>query len=539
MSKALVASSEQPYSWPVFKADGTHKANGWIDGRQNIAITSTDTSNISKTIKHTWFDRYHFHSWSNTNNKFEIKGFDHFRSAMSKTWNDFYTSTGRKTFDLSNVIAFYTEANAQVLHLLIKLGNTYYDAYEYSSDIRLTNWISENTFTVHSDFQVVPKVAKFTPGVKAYVYHTGTQIKILKFADGTNHLNRLSTAPSATYTLDHIAPDVTDMIVDDFLQTIVVFKNSGYDVIKVNSIDSTTNVVSASVSKGTDARLTSIRKAIVLNVPYSLIVYFDAGTYFNAHQIQLNQQPDIDLEITLIAAGGGGGAGFQNSSNYQAGGGGGGGEIKTVRVTVKSGTYINCTVGWGGVGGLSTGGGNGDNTSVVVNRTTYTATGGKGASNGHGGNSGNNQIATDRGTTGTYRDGGDGAGANTDPSTIGQGIALDLHPYDGTNDTQVANGYGAGGKGGTRLAGRSGDQSSTPGSNQQDGSDALSNSGCGGGGGNNGGGTNAIGAGGNGGSGLIAIKYLNSIAKIEGTDVNVHNDHFIKLVKNSGLVTIP
>ena len=545
--KALLTKTEFIRNWPLL--NNKIIMNGIVSLGQNLIKTRINKFSHNEELfnKHKPLGLFNFktnlsslnnvalYAYSSSTNKFQVdqigKSFEQtdYSFWRNKTWTDYYTSSGRKTLDSTNVIAVTAEQNSTVLHIIVKDGSTYYDVYEYSGVVGGV-FVSENTFTLHSDYQINPLYAKFTPNNKAYVVHTGTQIKIFKFAEGTNHTNRMTTAPAATYTYNHTASSVEDMFFDNNLQRIVIFKNGGYDIVDFTSLSD--NQISGKTYVGTDKRFFNVLSSVLLNqfpnTIYPILTLNKVGSNTHACVVSINP-PNIELEITIIAGGGGGGAGFSNGGHFIAGGGGGGGEIKIIKVKVTTGSTISCVVGLGGVGGLTTGGGDGDNSSVTVNGTTYTALGGKGASNGHGGNSGNGNVATDRQTTGTYRNGGDGGGYNQSTSQ-GQGELLDLNPFDGTNDTITPNGYAAGGKGGTRLAGRSGDESSTPGIDQPDGSDAGDNTGCGGGGGNNGGGTNPIGAGGDGGSGLIAIKYLNSRAKSKS---NVYNGYYMFIANDS------
>ena len=530
MGETLIAATEALSRHPVLTANGDYQADGVLDAGQNWhteAITGFDTSALASALHVKTLGEYLYLSHINASNQFEITQYRLSGNVVtklgSKAWTTFYHPSGTRSMAATQVVDFVIESGGQVLTILYADAGILLNIYEYDSAAG-TAWVSENTFRAHNDYsQVTQALARHD----ALVETTATGLTVYRVPDGVNHLTRFTRAPTRTSTLT-LSAGITKALPNPEFTQVLIWKGAAYDVVDLSGTSLT--APNTSTTTGEIAALRTARCAVWLDDERLLAVGDTSASALT------RMAAYVDIELTLISGGAGGGAGFANGDHFVGGGGGGSGEIQTRRLTLPAGTELTCAVGDGGVGGLSTGGGDGGNTSVTYTlagkTTTITATGGRGASNGRGGTSGNGNIGTDRGISGTYRDGGDGGGDDGDD--IGQ--RLDLEPFNGILDARTPNGYCAGGLGGSRLAGQSGDQTSTPGSNQADGSDAADHTGCGGGGGNNGGGTNALGAGGDGGSGLIAIRVLTR--RDPSGSRNRHAGYTQRLVKSNGVVKI-
>jgi hypothetical protein len=227
------------------------------------------------------------------------------------------------------------------------------------------------------------------------------------------------------------------------------------------------------------------------------------------------------VEYLVVGGGGGGGAG----SGTGAGGGGGGGSVQIGTFSVTPGTSYSYTVGTGGAGGTTPGGGETDGVVGVDSAfsTVIAKGGGQGYKSrstnssgfyGKGGSAQSGSTPTTGGSGGNVRDGGGnpdqgaggggggagGVGTDSASNTTdnnrggagGPGVTSDLQ--NGTIRT-----YGAGGKGADE--GRPDFIGTLPGAN------GTANTGNGGGGGASHflGGNAAVG--GNGGSGIVVLKY--------------------------------
>jgi len=257
----------------------------------------------------------------------------------------------------------------------------------------------------------------------------------------------------------------------------------------------------------------------IYNSETGTIDYYNGTAWFASSGTTFS----TDVDITYLGVAGGGGAGgvVAAGSSRGPGGAGAGGMLTNVggtELTLQQSTNYTVSVGAGGTGG-AIGFNNGSNgfptTLADAGGTTYiNALGGgygarqeyTGGTGGSGGGTGNLGGAGGSGTSGQGNDGGNGAGgvggggggggkgsagSNASGTTGGNGGAGASNSLSGSAVT-----YAAGGRGGNHA--------STP-SSPQDGADNTGNggSGCGGNTGNRGG---------HGGSGILIVKFPDSLS---------------------------
>ena len=240
--------------------------------------------------------------------------------------------------------------------------------------------------------------------------------------------------------------------------------------------------------------------------------------------------------LEILGVGGGGGGGLENAANGSGGGGGGGGQVATWTRGYSSGQAYTVTVGTGGVGSSYTGGvvyqsSNGNASTVVIDSTTYTASGGNrgldASSNSNAGTGGSGLSNSGAGGRGGIKS------SSTNPVSGGSGssyVWLDV-----TNDGILNNGsrYVAGGGGGGNYQGQpgAGAASGGLGGGGTSNTSGTANTGGGGGGGN---GTSWYApSGGNGGSGLVIFRYAGAQAATGG-DVFTSGGHTYHRFRSSG-----
>ena len=235
--------------------------------------------------------------------------------------------------------------------------------------------------------------------------------------------------------------------------------------------------------------------------------------------------PASPKRIQYLVVGGGGGGG-----NNVGDGGGGGGRYKVTNATLLSSARIGVTVGVGGSGGLSAFDGTsrmdgqaGESSTVTVNATTYTGSGGGGGQTYWGNNFCGGSTSPTRGSTAGGFSGSGGVGTNggaggTASST--QSIANGATGYI-DSITGTAQFYGAGGGSGfwsgNAVAGIGANSIAGNGGNNNGvtGASGTNNTGSGGGGG----GANCA-NGGAGGSGIVVLRYITNDPSITTQPTN-------------------
>jgi hypothetical protein len=313
---------------------------------------------------------------------------------------------------------------------------------------------------------------------------------------------------------------------------------------------------------------------ITTNNATTTLIYQDSTKGWNAQDVSLIPQDFSGLSYLVVAGGGGGGGGTGSTG----GGGGGAGGFRTnylgTTLTLNRGVNYTVTVGAGGAGGpgsYPTGYGANGTDSIFYNITSTKGGGGSAYSSGTAGaggsggggaynSSGSPVSAKGAGNTPSttpsqgndggigqnnpnYGGGGGGgasaAGANAPTSQGGDGGA-------GTNNsiTGTALAYAGGGGGGT--GNYSGNQSS--GGNGGGGNGGHNGSPTGGnaspanrGSGGGGGGEAGAGSGGNGSSGVVIVRYPNSLTlsylnSLSGTTTTVGTDKVTTFTTGTGTI---
>jgi hypothetical protein len=222
------------------------------------------------------------------------------------------------------------------------------------------------------------------------------------------------------------------------------------------------------------------------------------------------QFPATVTRVEYLVVGGGGGGG------NNAGWGGGGGSYTTGLDTTPSSSQLTITIGDGGAGGVNVNGPTRDGqdgiaSSVVFPDKSVTALGGLGGPTYWSDNTCNSgyQIATFSFTTGG-RNGGAGGimGVNGNGGTGGNGYSVTVTPPSNIEASNYEN-FAGGGGGGVTGSGSGGSGTYGGGNGAAGnvaGTNATANTGGGGGGGGD-----ICKDGGKGGSGIVILRYLNSI----------------------------
>lgn len=191
--------------------------------------------------------------------------------------------------------------------------------------------------------------------------------------------------------------------------------------------------------------------------------------------------------VVMMQAGGGAGGGATGTTGFSGGGGGNSGWFLNFSLAILSGGSFSC--GAGGIAVLGANGNDGNDTTLVLNGTTYTAKGGAG---GVAGNNSNGGVRS--------------AGFQSSLSTSVASIGYATYGLGGLGQWVNASGFGfaLSGAGGNSPLGPGGPSTSTSGPGFNDG-DSGARGGGGSGGVSNSAGPLVTALGGGGGAGLIII----------------------------------
>jgi len=375
------------------------------------------------------------------------------------------------------------------------------------------------------------------------IYTTSNLLYNINYTTEREYPSKLYTSFSSQSVITYLTQNPTYYETITLNTTDITYGSGTYEIYS-SSIDNTTVNFT-----GTGSSLNTVSG----NTDYAYVMFPNSGTF------TINNNLICDI---LIVGGGGGGGGF-------GGGGGAGAILFATNYTIPSGTHT-ITVGTGGAGApRNTNGTNGNSSSITISGTSYIAiggggggsriesgnpfygrpgnNGGSGGGGGHSdgvttpqnnlggtstkniysdwtsyGNSGGYGKNADYGATGYGSGGGGGAGSvgtNAGNNSGGNGgTGINMNSYFGS--VVGNNGWFGGGGGGGSYSGRSGyinGYGNGGNGNYGGGGNAfsvngLANTGGGGGGADY---NNISGNGGTGGSGVVIIRFLNSIITIK------------------------
>ena len=239
--------------------------------------------------------------------------------------------------------------------------------------------------------------------------------------------------------------------------------------------------------------------AVTSSSAYTILTFSAPGTC-------TYKLPSTATRVEYLIVGGGGGGG------NNAGWGGGGGSYATGQNTLSASQTISVTVGDGGAGGQAVDsalrdGQDGASSGVAFANITVTANGGTGGQTYWSLNTCNSGVFTSTTYSGNGGSGGSPA-ANTNAAAGGTGYSVTVTPPSGldASNYQSFAGGGGGGVTGTGNAGLGTHGGGNGGASNVVGNNATSNTGGGGGGGGD-----QCKNGGKGGSGVVILRYLNSL----------------------------
>ena len=421
-----------------------------------------------------------------------------------KQYTDYYHSSGRKTFFSKNVKDFSLEDSGRVLHMVYMdsvLGLL--DIYEYTSTSYGTNWVSENTYTVHSALSLNNDVIywRFLPGYQAALLaknrvrdvYTDWIVTLVKLT-ASDH-TRLIAAPAVTRTIQ-IPRDVKGLMArqdcGQIIEIIDAIEDSESSEDFVRAYDVTGVDVGPNAGKllGTDAWLRGnavpTDASLANNDNYPTVISWtpDGQVALIAQNLTTGNRlyraernaGVSDLTLHLFGGGAAGAAAQGTGAARTSGGGGGSGHYVRRTVQVSTGDVLNIAVGTGGLVVDTTGG-----TSIVKGSgVDLSAAGGTRAVGAQGGDSASDIDGTAASYlggagSGVYAGGGAGSGGYGESA----GSAASGAGGPGINLSALGLGtIGAGGRGGQNAPGTpqsagGGDGQSTTGSAPSAGGDGL------------------------------------------------------------------
>jgi len=173
-----------------------------------------------------------------------------------------------------------------------------------------------------------------------------------------------------------------------------------------------------------------------------------AGTTYTT---PININPQTRFKFTIIGAGGAG-AGVPTTNNAKGSGGGAGGTAIVYLTGLAANTAYTTAIGAAGTGTANAAGGNGGNTTILINAVTYTASGGTGGPLGQNVNGGAGGTTTNAtiGLTGSSGGGVNNAGNQATSGRGGDSLMGMGGASVGSSTNQagiIATGFGGGGGG--------------------------------------------------------------------------------------------